>query len=759
MLRYLFVALMVFFRAETCLAAFAILALASSSTDPTVGLLPAGSDGYANWVTAGLNAMPLTGSISGTTLTVTYSPSQALGPGQGLSGVGVTNGTTITAFGSGTGGTGTYTVSASQTVGSVAMTASGIPNRATIYTTLTPSGSADDPQIQTALNACPAGEVVRLSAGVFQISATVVLGNTSCTLRGAGPGALLNTGLNAVNGGGTARSCTSGTLVTIGDGSYCTDSSATQLIATNRASSQYNVLSVYANDTFVGAAAYNLASDAVQGAYSVTLTSAPSPAINPGDMVEIMEDAQNDPAVWYNPAFFGTNPGSQYWQACPNGNGNLAYRHLCQLFEVASVSGATITFDMPITYPYHTSETSCSGCDAQLMTYTATPLHGAGVENLFIWGGTANLSVGDCDYCWIKNVESAWSTDGNVNLTETFRNVVRDSFFHECPEPEPGGSCYVVGLYTGAAENLVENNISWYGNKVDVMMNTGGGNVIAYNYMDDSFGNTYIDSPEAGINAAHRLASHVELLEGNYSDNFEADDTWGGSINITMLRNWFSGQRAAHAPLNSFTVVNASNGNCLEYYGDYNGGARAPVQVQYGSFNNNFVGNVLGFNGQSLLTEPTGPSAPYACFGPQSSFLTQVYTSAQNTSAQAANDVPMWSVGYQQSNTWNNATINSITRTGNWEWFNGSVTTVGQETCYDLNGGQGGTTNQSCTGAAAAIPNSFYAPAKPLFFGTQTWPWVNPTTGAVATLPAMYCFQHGEMPSCLMSWNGYGYGY
>ncbi|MGH7969594.1 MAG: hypothetical protein ACREIC_12790, partial [Limisphaerales bacterium] len=52
----------------------------TSPKDPTVGLLPPASDGYANWSVAGMNAIPLTGSISGTTLTVTATPSGALGP-------------------------------------------------------------------------------------------------------------------------------------------------------------------------------------------------------------------------------------------------------------------------------------------------------------------------------------------------------------------------------------------------------------------------------------------------------------------------------------------------------------------------------------------------------------------------------------------------------------------------------------------------------------------------------------------------------
>ena len=60
-----------------------------------------------------------TGSISGTTLTVTAIASGAIAVGQTLSGTGITAGTTITGFLTGAGGNvneiGTYTVSLSQT--------------------------------------------------------------------------------------------------------------------------------------------------------------------------------------------------------------------------------------------------------------------------------------------------------------------------------------------------------------------------------------------------------------------------------------------------------------------------------------------------------------------------------------------------------------------------------------------------------------------------------------------------------------------
>ena len=71
----------------------------------------------------------VTGSITATTLTVSAVTSGTLYVGQTISGTGVTAGTTITALVSGTGGTGTYTVSASQTVSSTTITAISRPAR------------------------------------------------------------------------------------------------------------------------------------------------------------------------------------------------------------------------------------------------------------------------------------------------------------------------------------------------------------------------------------------------------------------------------------------------------------------------------------------------------------------------------------------------------------------------------------------------------------------------------------------------------
>lgn len=73
-------------------------------------------------IEGGAQTAAFTAAISGTTMTVSAVSSGTLSVGDFVDGAGVDVTTYITALGSGTGGTGTYTVSVSQTVGSVAMT-------------------------------------------------------------------------------------------------------------------------------------------------------------------------------------------------------------------------------------------------------------------------------------------------------------------------------------------------------------------------------------------------------------------------------------------------------------------------------------------------------------------------------------------------------------------------------------------------------------------------------------------------------------
>jgi len=89
-----------------------------------------GSNRYT-WFISSPSSAVFTGSISGTTLTVTAITNGTIAAGQSLFGVNVTSETVITALGSGTGGIGTYTINLSQTVASRQMNSTTVGARVT----------------------------------------------------------------------------------------------------------------------------------------------------------------------------------------------------------------------------------------------------------------------------------------------------------------------------------------------------------------------------------------------------------------------------------------------------------------------------------------------------------------------------------------------------------------------------------------------------------------------------------------------------
>lgn len=123
-----------------------------NSSSGRVGLSDNGINAYIvdgayryTWrISSPANAV-FTGSISGTTLTVTSVSSGTITAHQSLTGIGITAETVITALGTGTGGTGSYTINLSQTVSAETMTSAAVGARftATIAgTTLTVSAVA-----------------------------------------------------------------------------------------------------------------------------------------------------------------------------------------------------------------------------------------------------------------------------------------------------------------------------------------------------------------------------------------------------------------------------------------------------------------------------------------------------------------------------------------------------------------------------------------------------------------------------------------
>ena len=163
-----------------------------------------GTSALVNNVVVGFSG---TGSIATTTLTITVASSGTLAVGSVISGTGVTVGTTITAILTGSGGVGTYTVSASQTVASTTITAGS----------LTVAGSS----VATALTATAVGQVPFSTDGTsFTPTQKIVQGTaittTTTSFTGATSGASTTLTASSVTGTIQVGQVIAGTGLTAG---------------------------------------------------------------------------------------------------------------------------------------------------------------------------------------------------------------------------------------------------------------------------------------------------------------------------------------------------------------------------------------------------------------------------------------------------------------------------------------------------------------------------------------------------------------
>lgn len=597
----------------------------------------------------------------------------------------------------------------------------GIPIRTTVCATLSPSGSNDSPRIQAALNACPAGQVVMLGPGRFIVNNLLLL-RSSITLRGAGAGVTV---LAKTNGARPRTSNvvdgTKGILAPVDIGSYRYDAQPIVVVGRSRwpkidPTSSQN-LTMDGNQGATSIAVVNGARfakgqfvqlDETSGASwrpvpagfgcsdSKVATPCP-PLVWQGDRVAWNmhypqqkwqdDNASSNESGPYD-AELGVLPASMSWFARPD-------RPTNEIKEIASVSGNTITFTSPLSISYRVSHA------AQLTAFASgsAPVVDAGVENLSMTGGAdGELRFEHAAYSWAKNLElTQWIGEG-VAINGSFRVEVRDSYIHTGSWPEPGGGGYAISLASGSSEVLIENNISIDVNKVMVFRSSGAGSVVGYNYADDGwiFGtDTWV---EVGINASHMAGPHHVLFEGNYAFNADSDYTHGNAIYLTFFRNWLSGHRRSLTD-----KVNVRT-----------------IGLAYGSWWDSFVGNVLGRPGEMRGWHYTDPAMSCDANGDNCTGASEKWT-----------DPDVWKLGYDPER-WTMApdpkVLSTVIRDGNYDFLTNS------QRWHNTPGG-------------FVIPNSLYLSAKPAFFGSKPWPWVDPTIGALATLPAKARFDAGK-PFC-----------
>ena len=565
----------------------------------------------------------------------------------------------------------------------------GIPNRSVqCGSTISPLGSGrdDTSNIQNAIDKCPAGDVVLLSAGTFTIGdGNFILINKGITLRGAGAGSTILTRTNGAE-----------------LGSYNPGSNPSPMIILGP--EQYN--NNYSETTA-------LTSEGKQGSYSIQAASATG--FSAGQFVLIDEAMggswQKDPEgfsqkVWAAgtyPNYELVYPDHKPQMACDNASGQLPTqangpgdwfsnldRFTNEIKKVVSVAGNTVTFNSPLSTNYRVSHR------ARLYAFQTPFTQNAGVESL-----TAKYADDDdvefiwCAYCYAYKVETTLWLGAGFSIYDGFRDQLEEIYAHKPVWPVPGGGGYNISLANGSSEILVENSISVLANKVDVVRASGAGSVFAYNYLDDGFISGTDAWVETGINGSHLIGSHHILFEGNEAFDGDEDGTWGSAVKQTFFRNWFTGFRAPFTDYLNGTVVND-----LANKPGGNAPLRAASMMNW-AYYNSYIGNMLGTSGHMSGWVYRDPTA--------------------DTSA-------IFTLGWDSCN---GATDPEVSATaiidGNYDYVLKKIKWASRDTSHIL-------------------PNSLYLSSEPAFFEAgsgYTWPPFDPIHGVVNTLPATARYNAG----------------
>ena len=393
--------------------------------------------------------------------------------------------------------------------------------------------------------------------------------------------------------------------------------------------------------------------------------------------------------------------GNNYCSWCGESENN--HHVISQFNQVVSVDSSTqVTLLRPLYYDYR------SELNAGIKKVTWSRSY-AGLENMRIngWGSsntTAIVTMVGTLYSWVKDVEiyndyntaKAW----HIYCTHSHGNEFRDSYIHE-QRATSSDRAYGIGFMFTTSDNKIENNVIREIRHGTAQEGGGAGNVWLYNYIDDiyyRYDTTIKENPEMS-HGAHPIFT---LWEGNISTGFHAEYLFGTSSHGVLFRNHFWGDLSGNYP-------------------DY--GASNPdyhfIAVLLDRFANYYslVGNVLGVTGMHT-TWSNATIHPTDC-----NFF---YSSPRGTPT-------VYGFGCDENvSTFNSNSWDTSIKHGNYDYKTEGVAH------WD-------------GGADHDIADSVYYNNKPSWFGSVTWPPVDPTTPSVADIPAKVFYETGSWPDATPS--------
>ena len=396
-----------------------------------------------------------------------------------------------------------------------------------------------------------------------------------------------------------------------------------------------------------------------------------------------------------------------------------------QFFTITGKKGNTLQVSPPVYCDYPGATVRV----AQLQT------NSVGLEDLTLDGSQAKnwimIRAENCYGSWMKNVKTRKATNYHVAVFDCLFFEMRGSHLDELDHVGSNGAGLLMNT---ASACLIEDNIIYKAFPLIEINHGSAGNVVAYNYLEDS-------GPGCALNTNHGPHNNFNLYEGNIAPNLQADGYFGSVSDDTVLRNWFHGKRAANAKpswcmsLNRFARNYSVVGNILA----------GPISC----------GNPNMGNGAYSGTAQPSKGKGWADWGPDTGTRIKGKLTGRTSDMQGTVTLSAGSVSHGQA---------PFGRPGGWfmvEKVDGNVATVStkpwstklppvdtelsifpgpggfQELDLDVRAtaivkgnvytdGKGAAAEESL--GAAMLPKSLYLKEKPAWFGDLQWPPFGPDT-------------------------------
>jgi hypothetical protein len=632
-----------------------------------------------------------------------------------------------------------------------------------------PAGGDDASKIAAAIAACTDGQVVQLGSGVFHFdtSESVVI-YKGITVRGTGNCTASSIGTNPTTTG-TVPLCS--TVLTMDNGAWPTYSgtlcgTTTGVPPSGTAPGSFGSCPgafcgficmqpssgaltnfgwggcFFSGNPTTSNCGTTLTSDAAKGDTTINVTSTANFSVGMWAMID--EDMRlvstanptgnGNANILAGSDFLSTSGSPVTFRVAEPDSGCNSNYGLCgsgnfdrlnhDIHLITAKTSTTLTFDSPLTMAFRQT----GGHDARVywpqapQGTNAPLLQQAGVENLTVTRAVNGpIAMIMCAYCWVKNVEAAYWIHG-IDLNYSARPQVTGSFIHDCVDCTNDGAEYPIGVNLATTEALVDNNIILFGGK-GMVGRSATAAVAAYNYVDwqrYSPNAIYDGFSDMSVNGSHNAGTHHFLFEGNRGSNCDNDNTHGNAFYHTYFRNHCVGLRADfHDATNCGLLVSDTNGISYTQSGctlttSQTGPLRAygPMSFDYWMA---YVANVGGLTGVSTAGNGWAyfRCALGACGANSETFKTIYMTGWSN---------PDWRFGDQNLDGTNGTPF--LFKNRNFDYVTNGIPSGENPTA----------------GFTTAPPSSFYLTSAPSYFAgtncTYPWPWVTPTAGSPIQSPS-----------------------